>query len=191
MKYIKKMSVKEWKKFNKPKSAETFGNDVQFRNHLVRLHKNGSHSIGMLESQEFLTGQEILLYKYRIILTDHKSKHDGKFVKVPLKEKLKGGLKQIPGKITQANFDKGMKTFDEGMQSFSKEMDSLTKGLGGDKKSNKKNLDSLWGPKKNSVDIWGKKKKTPKKRKPKKKSSSKSKDWDQHEKNLEKLWGKK
>jgi len=162
------MTVKEWKRFDKITNDRIDGN--------------------------YLTAQEILLQKYKIILTDHKSRHDGKFVKVPLKEKLKSGLKNLPGKINQKNFDKGMKSFDKGMVEFSKEMYALSKGLGG---GNSKSKPKIWNKKTKSIPIQGKKKNNVKiwadkpVQKRKRKRKSKSEKWDQHEKNLEKNWGKK
>lgn len=176
-------TVKEWKKLCKTvNSAELIGNDLQYRNFFTQE----------LESYETLTTAEILLTRHKVYLRDHINRTKvGGWVKIPIKERLKSGLKSIPSKMTQANMDKGFKAFDKGIDDFSKSMDAMTSGLGGDK-SNKKNLDKLWGPKKktnSNVDkIWDKPK-TIKKKKPKKKS--KSEKWDQDEKNLEKIWGKK
>ena len=116
------------------------------------------------------------------------------------------------------NFDKGMKVFDESMQGLTKSLDQLGDGLGGKNSASKKSkMEKLWGSsnKKNNMDfitgkkqksnlekIWGtpsKKKSSSvkiwgdpvqKKRKTRKKSS-KSDQWDKHEKNMEKIWGKK
>ncbi len=164
MKYLKKYTVKEWKRF-----CDTWTGD-------------------RVDGQE-LTAAEVLLDRYKIILTDHKSRHDSKFVQVPLKEKLKEGIKNLPSKINQKNFDKGMQTFDQGMKEFSKEMDALSKGLGGNSKkpklyssSKQDNVKKLMGstPKWNSKPVQKKRKR-----------KTKSDKWDQDEKNLEKLWGKK
>lgn len=173
MKYTKKLTVKEWAKFETVYSAETVGNDYQFFNFFTQRY----------ESYDYLTGQEILLHKYKIILTDHKNSfRAGKMIKVPLKEKIKS----LPGKITIQNFDEGMKVFNKGMQDFGDSMDKMTRELGGDKAQQKKNLDMLWGKKKpvqKKESIFGNWKAQPKRRKKKLKS--------QDEANLEKLWGKK
>lgn len=155
------MTVKEWKRFEK------YTDDI-------------------VDGQS-LTMQEILLDRYKIILTDHVNKRKvGPWCTVPLKEKLKNGLKSLPGKLTQENFDKGLATFDKGMADFNKSMDELSKGLGGGKGEKPK----LYSKKKtNNVEILMGKKKPVQKRKSKKKS--KSEEWDQHEKNLEKILGKK
>ena len=159
MKYVKKMTVKEWKRFEK------FTDDIV----------NG----------QSLTMQEILLDRYKIILTDHVNKRKvGPWCTVTLKEKLKTGLKSIPGKITQENFDKGLKTFDKGMADFNKSMDELSRGLGGNGPKPK-----LYSQKKtNNIEILMGKKKPVQKRRGRK---PKSENWDKHERNLEKLWGKK
>ena len=172
MKYLKKYTVKEWKTF-----CNTWTGD----------RVNG----------EELTAAEILLDRYKIILTDHTNKKRiGGFVKVSLKEKLKNGLKNLPSKINQKNFDKGMQTFDKGMAEFSKEMDALSKGLGGNgtkpklySSSKQDNVKKLMGSSPNKVKIWSSKP-VQKKRKTKRKTS-KSDKWDQHEANLTKIWGKK
>jgi len=138
-----------------------------------------------------LTTAEVLLYRYKVVITDHKNKpRVGKMVQVPLKEKLKEGLKNLPGKITQENLDKGLKTFDKGMADFSKAMDDLGSGLGGNgshketlwgKPNKTNNVEKLMGKPRNNVEIWGKKK-TPR-RKGKKKKPETS--------NVEKIWGKR
>lgn len=144
-------TVKEWKRFAK------FTDDI-------------------VDGQS-MTMQEILLGQYDIFLIDHQSRHDGKFIKVPLKERMKGGLRSLPSKITQKNFDKGMETFDKGMESFSKEMDALSKGLGG----NDKNKPKLWSDKKtDNIELLIGKKPVQKKKKK-----------TQDEQNMEKIWGKR
>ncbi len=194
MKYLKKYTWKEWNRLaKKTHPADMVGNQIQFFNFHTQRY----------ESYDYLTVAEVLLHRYKVVIIDHKNRpRTGKLVKVPLKERLKEGLKNIPSKITQENFDKGMKVFDEGMKEFSKGMDQFSKELGGSSKNrkseeakNKANLKKLgvqgkakpmniWGSKKSSPKIWSDKTK-PKKRK------RKSDKWDQDEKNLEKLWGKK
>lgn len=194
-------TVREWKRFStNPVKAET--NEFQFFNFFTQR----------MESYDYLTTAEILLSKHTIYIRDHVNRpRVGNMVEVPLKERLKGGLKSLPSKITAKNFDKGMKTFDQGMADFSKAMDQLGDGLGG-KKSNKDNLEKLWGNKKtkdmsfitgskdqtkNLEKIFGTKKKSKSNGikiwsdKPTKRRKSKSDKWDQDEANLTKLWGKR
>jgi len=209
MKYTKHLTYKEWKKFCKnPVPADHLGNQIQFFNYFTQR----------LESYDFITTGEVMLYRYKIILTDHHNRHSNKLVTIPLKEKLKDGLKSLPSKMTMQNFDKGMKVFDESMQGLTKSLDQLGDGLGGKNSASKKSkMEKLWGKsdkshdfilgnkkKSNSLDkIWGtssKKKSSSvkiwsdkpvqKKRKTRKKSS-KSDQWDKHENNLTKIWGKK
>ena len=191
MKYTKHLTVKEWKKFCKnPVPADHLGNQIQFFNYFTQR----------LESYDFITTGEVMLHRYKVILTDHHNRHSNKMVTVPLKEKLKDGLKSLPSKMTQKNFDKGMKVFDESIQGLTKSLDQLGDGLGG-KKDNKSKMEKLWGiPKSNNMDfIYGKpsKKKSSsvkiwsdpvqKKRKSKsKRKTSKSDEWD----NREAIWGK-
>ena len=171
-------------------------NDYQFFN----------HKTDRIESYDHITTAEILLTKHIIYIRDHKKKLK-KLVKVPLKEQLKFGLKTLPSKITAKNFDNVMKSFDKGMTDFSKQMDQMTSGLGGDKKSNKKNLDMLWGKssksssndKSNHEFLFGSKKKSKppsfklysepvKTKKTRRKSSS---NRDNRKNNVDILWGKK
>ena len=207
-------TVKEWKKFStNPVQAGT--NEFQFVNFFTQQK----------ESYDYITTAEVLLARHVIIIRDHiNRKKVGGFAKTPMKEKLKSGLKSLPSKITQKNFDAGMKVFDESMQGLTKSLDQLGEGLGG-KKDSKSKMEKLWGkptkvgiPKSNNTNaIWGTKKKTKsnnldkiwgtskkksgnslkiwsdpvqKKRKSKRKTS-KSDGWDKHEKNLEKIWGKR
>ena len=101
MKYIKKMTVNEWKRFDKITTDRVDGN--------------------------YLTMQEIMLSRYKIILTDHINKpFVGKMCPVPLKEQIKN----IPKHITKKNFDKGMEKFDNGMKEFDKAMGMFSSGLG-------------------------------------------------------------
>jgi hypothetical protein len=162
LKYTKHLTVKEWKKFCKnPVPAGHLGNQIQFFNFFTQR----------LESYDFITTGEVMLHRYKVILTDHHNRHSNKMIVTPLKEKLKDGLKSLPGKMTMQNFDKGMKVFDESMQGLTKSLDQLGDGLGG-KKDSKSKMEKLWGkPKSNNMDfITGK--------------SSKSKS-----NNLEKVWG--
>jgi hypothetical protein len=206
LKYTKHLTVKEWKKFCKnPVPADHLGNQIQFFNYFTQR----------LESYDFITTGEVMLYRYKVILTDHHNRHSNKHITIPLKEKLKDGLKSLPSKMTQKNFDKGMKVFDESMQGLTKSLDQLGDGLGG-KKDNKSKMEKLWGKSKsndtnfitgkksksNLEKIWGtssKKKSSsvkiwsdkPVQKKRKAKRKSKSDQWDKHENNLTKIWGKK
>jgi hypothetical protein len=120
--------------------------------------------------------QELLCKRYKIILTDWQPKWKKRY----------DTLKKY---VNQKNFDKGLDIFNKGVQDFSKQMDDMTKGLGGDPKNNKKNLDSIWGNKKkgggnnNSIPLWGSKPTATKKRRKKKVIKSDS--------NMDIIWGKK
>lgn len=185
MKYDKSFTVKEWKKFNKLVPSD---NSFRFRNHLIRLHENygsGEHSVGIYESYDYWTLQEVLLSRYNITLIDHVNKWGvGVMCPTPLAEKIKS----IPSKITQENFDKGMKKFDKGMAQFNKAVQTFSSGLGDGKGSSRKdreNISSIVGKSKNTTKIWSTPKKPTKRRK--KRASSK---WDSHERDMEKLFGK-
>ena len=204
MKYTKHLTYKEWKKFCKnPVPADHLGNQIQFFNYFTQR----------LESYDFITTGEVMLYRYKIILTDHHNRHSNKLITIPLKEKLKDGLKSLPSKMTMQNFDKGMAAFDKGMADFNKSMDQFGEGIGG-KKDSKSKMEKLWGKPKNNMDfitggkskssksnnmekIWGTSKKKSssvkiwsdkpvQKRKTKRKSKSHSEKWD----NREAIWGK-
>ncbi len=120
--------------------------------------------------------QELLCKRYKIILTDWQPKWKKRY----------DTLKKY---VNQKNFDKGLDIFNKGVHDFSKQMDDMTKGLGGDPKNNKKNLDSIWGNKKsgsnnNSIPLWGSKPREGKRKRPKsKKNKTPSVD--------EMIWGKK
>ena len=119
--------------------------------------------------------QELLCIRYKIILDDWQPKWKKRY----------DTLKKY---VNQKNFDKGLDIFNKGVQDFSKQMDDMTKGLGGDPKNNKKNLDSIWGNKKkgennNSIPLWGSKPTATKKRRKKKVIKSDS--------NMDIIWGKK
>ena len=163
-KHKKKYTVKQWKKFEK-KGAEKYDQ------------------------------QMYLLKLYNVILTDYRVKRKYRVMcPTPLKEKIKVGLKNLPSKLTAGNLDKGLKTFDKGMKEFDKQMASFSKEMGSAtndlnkvskrKNNGTRNVEILMGKKKNHTPIWSEKK-------PKKKRKSRSDNWDKHEKNLEKIWGKK
>jgi hypothetical protein len=230
MKYVKHYTVQEWKKLCKTiHSAANVGNQIQFINYQSAkeewLKENPTDSFEIhvelggfvnwkkyTESYDYLTTAEVILYRYKVVLTDHHNRHSNKMVTVPLKEKLKDGLKSLPSKMTMQNFDKGMAAFDKGMADFNKSMDQFGEGIGGKKdskskmeklwgksksndtnfitgKKSKSNLEKIWGTsskkKSNSVKIWSDP--VQKKRKSKsKRKTSKSDEWD----NREAIWGK-
>ncbi len=119
MKYTKHLTVKEWKKFDN-----------------IMDQENG----------EPITGQEILLRKYKIILTDHRTR----------KDKFNDAF----DKIFKADINKTLNKVTKHLDEFSKMTDSLH-GIGGEKKD----LTSLLGTQKNmgtsirgkdsSVSYWG------------------------------------
>ena len=106
--------------------------------------------------------QEILLRKYKIILTDHKEKGRNKFIKgeylamnedgeiCEYKESynfnLKGKLKAGITKLMKTDIDKTLTKVTKGIDDFSKVMDS-TKGIGG----KPKDLSGLFPPTKKSI----------------------------------------
>ena len=170
-------TVKEWKQFKRFEEEQVNG-------------------------EKYYTDKQMLMVqKYDIILTDHINKRSiGKICPTPLKETLKS----IPSKITPENISKVFKMMDKGMtssnhavQDFGKSMDLLTKEMSSDvrkadtkskkeAKKNKINLDKIYGKRKSNVKIWSDK--------PKRKSrsrKSKSYQWDQHERNLDKIWGRR
>ena len=113
MKYLKKLTVKQWKKFDKYMDQE-----------------NG----------EGITGQEILLRKNKIILTDHLTRA----------EKLHKLKVKLIKKIKRFDLDKSLTKVTKGIDEFSKMTDSLH-GIGGKKKdlsgllsSQKKGKLTLW-----------------------------------------------
>ena len=139
MKYTKKLTVNQWKKFNKIESGELIGNDVKFFNFFTQRY----------ESYDYITRQEMLLAKYKITLSDHQTK---KYVKVrypndririikidvvcpiPLKEKLKGIIKNIPSKITVQNINQGIKTSNSFISKVDKTMNQLSKEMNQNKR---------------------------------------------------------
>ncbi len=111
MKYIKHLTVKQWKKFGTPQSAVILGNDRQYQYRNFFTQK--------LESQEYITGQEIILTRYKIILTDHQTRG----------EKLKAAYK----KLKKIDIDKTLTKVTKNIDDFSKMMDGM-KGIGGKQK---------------------------------------------------------
>ena len=78
-------------------------------------------------------------------------------------------------KINLKNFDKCIVNFSKGVESFGNSMDQFTKEINDIKEindtkvSDKKNLDSIWGPSKKQTPIWS----------------------NNDSNNLDKIWGKK
>ena len=77
MKYVKHMTLKEWNRFNKilKDSEGNFvppGNELQYRNHFT----------GKLESLQTITGQEVLLSKYKIIIDGFETKWTRRYHKI-------------------------------------------------------------------------------------------------------------
>jgi len=187
LKHLKKFTVKEWKKFNKKVQSD---NSLTFRNFAKTkaawllenpeddfdIHVSlGGKVKWIVESYDHWTLQEVLLSKYNITLIDHANKWGvGVMCPIPLTEKIKS----VPSKITQENFDKGMKKFDKGMAQFNKTVQTFSSGLGdgkGSQKKDKENLNTLIGDLKsrNTEKIWGDK------RKPKSNN------------NVDRIWGKR
>ena len=99
--YKKEYTVKEWKGFcNTIHPGEKVGNEFQYFNFLTQRK----------ESYEEISTAEILLSKYEIILTDHKTKM----------EKLDGVL----DKFSFENLDKTMTKVSNGIDKFAKAIES-------------------------------------------------------------------
>lgn len=108
MRYVKRFTVREWKRF------EGYTDDI-------------------VDGQS-LTMQEIILQRYDVILTDHVNRRKvGKMIKPTFKE----NMKKFASKLTQKNLDAGLAAFDKGMADFDREMTALSKGLGGSGKKHK------------------------------------------------------
>ena len=140
MKYVKHMTLKEWNRFNKiQKDFEgNFippGNEFQFRNHFT----------GKMESLQTITGQEILLSKYKIIIDDFELKWIRRYHKIT---KI----------INMKNFDKGIKVFDKSLKTFSKDIGTFEINIKEKKKKSRKNIsvdEQTWGKKsKKTLKIW-------------------------------------
>jgi len=161
VKYPKRMTVKEWKQFSR------FQKDT-------------------INHQDFYMDiQMMVLSKFDIILTDWKSK----------KQKAVEILK----KFNMKNFDKGINQFNKAVQMFSSGLGEFGNDLNqspgrrtSHSRKDKANIKKLMGkPKRNSrskVKIWSDKQKLQKR---KRKTRRKSDKWDQDERNVEKLWGKR
>jgi len=158
-------TLKEWNRFNKiqKNSDGVFtppGNDYQFRN----------HATGKMEALQSITGQEILLSKYKIIL-------------IGFEPKWTRWYHAFTAVVNQKNVDKSISSFNKAVNAFSGGMgDGKTQSKQDKKnhnvifgksskksndvlfgKSSKNNHDALFGKSKskrkskksNSLNIWG------------------------------------
>ena len=107
------------------------------------------------KTNDYFDMQEMLCQRYDVILIDYQTK----------KEKIFSVLQ----KINLNNFEKGITVFSKLVQSFGNSMDQFTAEINDKKTSDKKNLESIWGPSKKQTPIWS----------------------DNDSDNLEKIWGKK
>ena len=107
------------------------------------------------KTNDYFDMQEMLCQKYDVILSDYQTKKQKTF--------------SLLQKINLKNFNKGITEFSKLLQSFGNSMDQFTAEIDNKKISDKKNLESIWGPSKKQTAIWS----------------------DNDSDNLEKIWGKK
>ena len=107
------------------------------------------------KTNDYFDMQEMLCQKYDVILSDYQTKKQKTF--------------SLLQKINLKNFDKGITGFSKIVQSFGNSMDQFTAEIDNKKISDKKNLESIWGPSKKQTPIWS----------------------DNDSDNLEKIWGKR
>ena len=107
------------------------------------------------KQNDYFDMQEMLCQKYDVILIDYQTK----------KEKIFSVLE----KINLKNFDNVITEFSKLVQSFGNSMDQFTTEINDKKISDKKNLESMWGPSEKQTPIWS----------------------DNDSDNLEKIWGKR
>jgi hypothetical protein len=107
------------------------------------------------KTNDYFDMQEMLCQKYDVILSDYQTKKQKTF--------------SLLQKINLKNFDKGITEFSKLLQSFSNSMDQFTAEIDNKKISDKKNLESIWGPSKKQTPIW----------------------LDNDSDNLDKIWGKR
>ena len=107
------------------------------------------------KQNDYFDMQELLCQKYDVILSDYQTKKQKTF--------------SLLQKINLKNFDKGITGFSKLVQSFGNSMDQFTAEINDKKTSDKKNLESIWGPSKKQTSIWS----------------------DNDSDNLEKIWGKR
>ena len=147
MKYTKHFTWKAWKKFNTSVQPD---NTFSF----INFHTKKK------ESYDYLTMQEVLLKKYKIILDEYEPKWPRRY-------------HSITAVVNQKNLDKSI-------TSFNKMVNAFSSGLGDTaqtKRKSKKDHDVLFGKSKSTTALWEKSKKTSiwgdkPKRKSKKKSNS-------------------
>ena len=107
------------------------------------------------KTNDYFDMQEMLCQRYDVILSDYQTKKQKTF--------------SLLQKINLKNFNKGITGFSKLVQSFGNSMDQFTAEINDKKISDKKNLDSIWGPSKKQTPIWS----------------------DNDSDNLEKIWGKR
>ena len=107
------------------------------------------------KTNDYFDMQEMLCQKYDVILSDYQTKKQKTF--------------SLLQKINLKNFEKGIIEFSKLVQSFGNSMDQFTAEIDNKKISDKKNLESIWGPSKKQTPIWS----------------------DNDSDNLEKIWGKR
>ena len=107
------------------------------------------------KQNDYFDMQEMLCQRYDVILSDYQTKKQKTF--------------SLLQKINLKNFDKGITEFLKLLQSFGNYMDQFTAEIDNKKISDKKNLESIWGPSKKQTPIWS----------------------DNDSDNLEKIWGKR
>ena len=107
------------------------------------------------KTNDYFDMQELLCQKYDVVLIDYQTKKQKTF--------------SLLQKINLKNFDKGITEFLKLLQSFGNSMDQFTAEINDDKVSEKKNLESIWGPSEKQTPIWS----------------------DNDSDNLEKIWGKR
>ena len=106
------------------------------------------------KTNDYFDMQELLCQKYDVILSDYQTKKQKTF--------------SLLQKINLKNFDKGIAEFSKLVKSLSNSMDQFTTEIDNEKISDKKNLESIWGPSEKQTPIWS----------------------DDNSDNLEKIWGK-
>jgi len=107
------------------------------------------------KNNDYFDMQDMLCQKYDVILTDYKTRNQKIF--------------SLLQKINLKNFGKGVTEFSKLVNSFGNSIEQLTAEINDDKISDKKNLESIWGPSEKQTPIWS------------------YNDSD----NLEKIWGKR
>ena len=106
------------------------------------------------KTNDYFDMQELLCQKYDVILSDYQTKKKKTF--------------SLLQKINLKNFDNGIAEFSKLVKSFGNSMDQFTTEIDNKKISDKKNLESIWGPSEKQTPIWS----------------------DNDSDNLEKIWGK-